>query len=136
MKLTENFTLDELIASATARVKGIDNTPDPKQIETLKRLCEEILQPIRSKLGKPIRVTSGYRSPELNKAVRGSKTSQHLSGEAADIVCGDNCKLWNLICDMILKQEIRVGQLIDEKNLHWIHISLPDSNHLNQILHQ
>lgn len=79
-------------------------------------------------------MTSGYRSEALNKAVRGSATSQHLKGEAADIVSDDNKKLWLLICDMISNGEITVGQLIDEKKL-WIHISLPNERHHNQILH-
>ena len=135
MKLTENFTLEELIASPTATLKGINNSPDKSQIATLKRLCEEILQPIRNKFGRAIKITSGFRSERLNKAVRGASSSQHVNGEAADIVSEDNRALWNLICRMIKDGEIRVGQLIDEKNLRWIHISLPDSRHFNQILH-
>ena len=59
--LTQNFTLEELIASPTAKMKGINNTPNARVIESLKHLCEEILQPIRNKFGKPITVTSGYR---------------------------------------------------------------------------
>ena len=80
-------------------------------------------------------MTSGFRSGKLNKAVRGSATSQHLKGEAADIVSDDNEGLWHLICEMILNGEIAVGQLIDERNLSWIHVSLPDGRHYNQILH-
>lgn len=135
MKLSQNFTLEELTFSATAKLRGIDNIPNSQEVVSLKRLCEEILQPIRDKLGKPITITSGYRSSALNKAVGGAKSSQHLRGEAADIISDDNYSLWNLICKLILDKEIKVGQLIDEKNLRWIHISLPDSSHLNQILH-
>lgn len=135
MKLTTNFTLEELISSSIAQLKGIDNIPGEKEINNLKCLCEEILQPIRSKFGKPIKITSGFRSFTLNQAVKGSKTSQHLLGEAADIVCEDNKALWNLICNMILNHEIIVGQLIDERNLSWIHISLPSSVNRNRILH-
>ncbi|MCH5235695.1 MAG: peptidase M15 [Muribaculaceae bacterium] len=135
MNLTQNFTLEEMTASSTAKGKGIINIPDTQATESLKRLCEEILQPIRNKFGKPVKVTSGYRSDALNTAIGGSKTSQHLKGEAADIICNDNKALWNLIINMIQNQEIRVGQLIDEKNLRWIHISLPDSSHYNQILY-
>lgn len=124
-----------MIASSIAKLKGIDNIPNTQTTESLKRLCEEILQPIRNKFGKPITITSGYRSSVLNTAIGGSKSSQHIKGEAADIVCNDNRALWNLIYKMILNKEIRVGQLIDEKNLRWIHISLPDSTHCNQILH-
>ena len=135
MKLTENFTLEELTFSATAKIRGIDNTPDENQKQQLQLLCTKILQPIRTQFNRQITVTSGFRSSALNAAVRGSKTSQHLKGEAADIVSANNKELWDLICNMILRQEIFVGQLIDEKNLSWIHISLPDSRHLNHLLH-
>ena len=135
MNLTENFTMEEMCCSSVARTNGIDNIPDEIQSERLKRLCEEILQPIRNKYGKAIKITSGFRSEKLNNAVSGSKTSQHLKGEAADIICNNNSELWNLILNMIHDGEIKVGQLIDEKNLQWIHISLPNSRHINQILH-
>ena len=135
MKLTENFTMEEICLSSIARNYGIDNIPDDIQSERLKRLCEEILQPIRNRYGKVIKITSGFRSEKLNNAVSGSKTSQHLKGEAADIICNNNSELWNLILNMIHDGEIKVGQLIDEKNLQWIHISLPNSRHINQILH-
>lgn len=135
MKLTENFTLEEMIASSTARRLKINNTPDEIVKSNLKKLCEEILQPIRNKWKLPIRVTSGYRCTALNKAVGGVKTSQHLKGEAADIQSKDLKGLWALIKTMIEEKIITVGQLIDEKNLSWIHISLPDSRHRNQVLY-
>lgn len=135
MKLSENFTLEELISSATARIRKIDNSPDNQQLKNLKLLAVNILQPIRIKYGKPIIVTSGLRSNSLNKAVGGAPTSQHIKGEAADIICENNKELWDLICGMILRGELKVGQLIDENNLSWIHVSLPDQRHLNQIIH-
>lgn len=134
MKLSENFTLEEMIASSRARVLRIDNIPNEIQIENLKRLCESVLQPIRERIGSPIKVTSGFRCPVLNKSVGGSPTSQHITGEAADIVANDNKKLWQLIMGMIKAREIEVGQLINERNLSWIHISLPTSRLQNQIL--
>lgn len=133
--LSKNFTLEELTASATAKIRNIRNIPSPLHLLNLVRLCREVLQPIRDKYGKSIKVTSGYRSETLNKALGGVKTSQHLKGEAADITSADNHELWDIICKMILEGEISVGQLIDEKNLKWIHISVPDSGHRNQILH-
>lgn len=134
MNLTQNFTLEELIASENAKRRNINNTPDQEQIKNLKRLCREILQPIRDRLQRPLIITSGFRSPELNKVVGGAKTSQHQDGEAADIVCYDNIRLWEIILDMLNKEEISVGQLIDEKDLRWIHISLPTKKIKNQIL--
>lgn len=134
MKLSENFSLEELIASDLARQLGIANIPQEQTIAKLAELCRLILQPIRDKFHKPIKVTSGYRSKSLNKSVGGSSSSQHLKGEAADIVADNNRILWNLIVEMIRLGEITVGQLIDEKNLRWIHISLPSGSMRNQIL--
>lgn len=96
-------------------------------------MVNNILQPIRDKYGKPITVTSGFRSPSVNRLVGGSANSQHCKGEAADIKCENNKELWDLIIDMINNKKIVVGQLIDEKNLNWIHISLPNEKRKNQI---
>lgn len=137
MKLSKNFTYEEMIASATAKRKKIDNTPSVKELGELRKLCQQVLQPIRDKYGKTITVTSGYRCSKLNKAVGGSATSQHVLGQAADITLGTpalNKMLFNLILDMINKKEIRVGQLIDEYGYRWIHVSLP-CHKVNNILH-
>lgn len=134
MKLSKNFTLEELIHSSTADAKGIVNYPDNQSIKNLKKLCNDVLQPIRDKYGKPIYITSGYRNPALNRAVNGSQTSQHLTGSAADIDVANNKELWDVIVKMIENGEITVGQLIDEKKLSWIHISLPTPYKKNQIL--
>lgn len=136
MQISKNFTLEELYNSETARQKKINNQPNLKQQEKLIELVLNILQPIRNKWGKPIYVNSGYRSEALNKAVGGAKTSQHLTGEAADITSENNLELWKLITNMIQKKEITVGQCIWEKgdkSPRWIHISLPDARHVNQI---
>ena len=85
MKLSDNFSLKEMIKSQTALRKDIDNEPGEEEIENLKSLCENVLQPVREYYGKAVRVNSGYRSPELNSAIGGSKTSDHCKGMAADI---------------------------------------------------
>jgi hypothetical protein len=87
MNLSANFSLKELTKSDTATRLGIDNTPDDEAIDNLKTLCDKVLQPVRDHFGKPIKISSGYRSPELNSspAVGGSKTSDHCKGMAADI---------------------------------------------------
>lgn len=85
MKLSDHFTLEELIASDTAKAKGIDNTPTDEVIANLSVLVVNVLEPLRQYFQVPIFVSSGYRSPKLNKAVGGSSTSHHLTGCAADI---------------------------------------------------
>jgi len=140
MNITENFTLEELVFSQTAIDKGIDNTPSQEVIDNLTVLCKTILQKIRDKYGDVIKVTSGYRCTELNKVLKGSSTSQHRFGEAADITSKsdtitENKKLFDLICEMINNKEIVVGQLINEYNYNWIHVSLPTPKHKNQILY-
>lgn len=137
IKLSKNFTLNEMIHSATAIRRKIDNTPNEQVIKCLKELCQNVLQPIRDKIKKPITVTSGYRCEKLNNAVGGAKTSQHRYGQAADITLGNpkvNKKLFDTIVQMMNNKEIKVGQLIDEYGYRWIHISTP-YKHTNQILH-
>lgn len=137
-QISNNFTLKELTSSSTAKRLKIDNTPTQQEYNNLVRLVKEILQPIRNKYGKPIIISSGFRNKKLNKAVGGVSSSQHLTGQAADIHSvsdsrKDNKELFILIEDMIKKGEIKVGQLINEYNYDWIHISLPTSTKLNQI---
>lgn len=139
MRLSKNFTYDELVYSATAERLGLDNTPNEKELDNLKRLANEVLQPIRDKWGRAIIVTSGFRSEKVNKAVGGVKTSQHRLGEAADLKIGSksqNKALFNFILDMINKGELVCGQLIDEYGYSWVHISLPrEGKTNNQVLH-
>ena len=128
MRLSKNFTLEELTYSATAARKGIDNTPSEKEINALKRLCTNVLQPIRDEYGMPIVITSGYRCKELNSLVGGAPSSQHRYGEAADMKVGNktqNKALFDLIAKMIKAGKITVGQLINEYSYSWIHVSLP-----------
>ena len=139
-QFTKNFSYDELIASSTAKRLGLDNTPTEKEKEKLRELAEYILQPIRDAWRAPIIVNSAFRSEAVNKAVGGVSNSQHRLGEAADITIGGrerNRKLFNFIQKLIQKGDIYVGQLIDEYNYSWIHVSLPrtNGNPNNQILH-
>lgn len=85
MKLTNNFTLQELTKSETALRRGLDNTPTVAIVERLKLLAEQVLQPVRDHFGKGVKVNSGYRAPAVNDAVGGSANSDHLTGYAADI---------------------------------------------------
>lgn len=134
MKITENFTFEELIHSAYAEKYHLSNLPKQDEIKKLNQLTTEILQPIRNEFNAPIKVTSGYRSPQVNKAVGGSSTSQHVKGEAADLTSKNNKKLFDTIISLIKRHEIEVGQLINEYNYSWIHVSLPTSKHHNEVL--
>ena len=132
MKLTEHFTLAEFVRSETATNKHIDNTPTPEVIENLRALCRNVLEPARVDFGSPIYITSGYRCPELNKAVGGKPTSQHLRGEAADLqVRGvENLRrLYNVI-----KSRGVFDQLLYESNgsTKWIHVSYKSSGNRQQ----
>ena len=123
------FTLNELTASSTAKRKGIDNTPDATVRANLTALVANILDPLREAYGKPIVVSSGYRSPKLNKAVGGAAKSQHVTGQAADIhtlsdTPADNKKLFDLIQSL----KLPFDQLINEYNFNWVHVSFSPRN--------
>ena len=127
------FTIKELSKSTTAIQKKIDNSPNSEIVNNLEQLVHNILDPLREEYGKPIQVNSGYRSDALNKAVGGSKTSQHRFGLAADITAGsksENKKLFDLAQELNLPFD----QLIDESNFSWVHISY-STNPRKQILH-
>lgn len=132
MKLSKNFSLEELEFSITALNNGWDNTPNQEVKAALKRLAVEVLQPIRDAWGGPIHVTSGYRCPRLNAAVGGVKNSQHVLGQAADIRAlnpADNGKLFACIRKLVQAKKLNVGQLIWEYGTKscpkWVHVSLP-----------
>jgi len=125
MNLTRNFTLSELTKSDTAIRKGIDNEPNADQIDKLKLLCENILQPVRDHFGR-VKVTSGFRSVALCEAIGSSANSQHAKAEAADFECPgvDNAELadWihkNLSYDQLILEFYTPG----EPNSGWIHCS-------------
>lgn len=127
------FTIKELCKSSTAVQKKIDNSPNSEIITNLENLVKYVLDPLREGYGKPIRVNSGYRCDALNKAVGGSKTSQHRYGLAADITAGSKFENRRLF---ILAQKLNLpfDQLIDEKGYSWIHISYSEKPR-KQILH-
>ena len=130
-KLSPHFTLGELIRSNTAERLSIDNTPPKELIPKLKRLCDEILEPVRHRYGHPFRPNSGYRSPELNRAIGGSARSQHCLAEAVDIeivgVSNYDLAVWmkdNIQYDQIILECYRQG----EPNSGWVHISLKENS--------
>lgn len=96
-QITKNFTLEELCHSNTAQEKGLKNIPDENQIQNLKELATNILQPVRDMYGKPMYINSGFRSKEVNKAVGGVKTSLHIVGKAADVRTDNPRELFNIV---------------------------------------
>ena len=132
------FTISELCKSTTADTFNINNQPTPDIVDNLEILINECLDKIREAFGKPIYVNSGFRCKELNNRVKGSKTSHHLYGKAADITLKSkklNKVLFNLIQDMIKSGTLKCTQLIDEYNYQFNHISNDKDNLKCQILH-
>ena len=137
MKLTENFSLNELTKSQTAERKGIDNTPSPEHQENLILLCTSILQPIRDHFSRVVSVSSGYRSPELCTAIGSKITSQHARGEAADF---EIFGLSNKTLADYIDSELHYDQLIleywkeSDPNSGWVHCSFSQGKNRRQYL--
>ena len=137
MKLSGHFSLAELTKSQTATRKGIDNKPTLDHIENLTELCTQVLEPTRRNFGKPMVISSGYRSEELCEAIGSSKNSQHAKGEAADFeMFGvDNKELAKYI-----KNNLVFDQLIlefynpDDPSSGWVHCSYSKEKNRKQSL--
>ena len=139
MKISKHITYAEAIHSNTAKRKGIDNTPNPTQVENMKVTAEKIFEPLREFVGGPIKITSMFRSSALNEAIGGSSsTSQHMKGQAMDLddVYGykSNAEMYHWI-----KENLSFDQLIWEygtdMNPNWIHISyVSDEDNRNKCL--
>ena len=134
MKLSKNFALSEITHSNTAKRLGIDNTPNEKHLANMSLLINNLIQPMRDSIG-PIRISSGYRGKDLNRAIGGSKKSQHCKGQALDIQFWQNGKMMNeLIFEWVLDSGLEFDQMINEFDFSWIHISLVGVNNRNQVL--
>ena len=134
MKLSKNFALSEITHSNTAKRLGIDNEPTEEHLQNMQNLINLLIQPMRDSLG-PIRISSGYRNPELNLAIGGSSSSQHCKGEALDIQFWQMGKMMNeLIYEWILDSGLEFDQMINEFDFAWIHISLKAKDNRKQVL--
>jgi zinc D-Ala-D-Ala carboxypeptidase len=126
MQLSKNLALAEVTRSETAKRNGISNMPTPEHLENFKKLAENVFQPIREHFGVPIHISSGYRSAALNKAVGGSASSQHCTGEAIDIDM-DGTDITNAQIFHFIKDNLNFDQLIAEfpvnSNPAWVHVS-------------
>ena len=137
MKLSNNFSLSELTKSQTATRKGINNEPSTAHVENLIHLAETVLQPVRDHFGKPVMISSGYRSPALCEAIGSSSKSQHARGEAADFeIHGvDNKELatWiskNTEFDQLILEFYNEG----DPNSGWVHCSAVTEAPRKQVL--
>ena len=135
MRLSKNFTLSEITKSNTAKRLGITNAPNQEHLNNMQILIRDLIQPMRDALG-PIRISSGYRSPVLNRAIGGSTKSQHCKGQACDLQFWKEGKMCNKeIYDWVLKEGIEFDQMINEFDYAWIHISLrPDNKNRRMVL--
>jgi hypothetical protein len=147
MRLSKNFSLKELTKSNTATRLGIDNTPTEEHIANLKKLCENVLQPLRDAIGLPIRITSGYRSEALNNAIGGSKTSDHSHGRAADIELivevhdengrhteEDNATLFDTIKELNLPYYQLIWEFGNDNQPNWVHVAYREQDPKQQDL--
>tara|TARA_R110000782_G_scaffold19349_5_gene52901 strand:- start:173 stop:637 length:465 start_codon:yes stop_codon:yes gene_type:complete len=131
MNLTKNFSLHELTKSEIALRKGMPNDPLDKELGNLITLAEEVLQPIRDHYGVGVKVNSGYRSPDVNAAVGGSRTSDHCNGMAADI---EIAGVANAALAEYIKDNLKFTQLILEfytpgiPDSGWVHVSYDENN--------
>lgn len=122
MKLSENFELKEFTFSQIAAARGISNEPNQTQVLAILALVAHVIQPARTALNFALSISSGFRSYQLNKLLRGAKTSQHLSGEAADITCKDNAKLFNWIAENVEFDQL-IWEFGDDNQPDWVHVS-------------
>lgn len=140
MKISEHLDLSEVIRSESAKRLGIKNMPSDEHITNLKILAENIFEPIRQNFRVPIRISSGYRSPALNRAIGGSQTSQHSIGEAIDIdMDGNPHGVTNKQIFDYIKNSLNFDQLIWEfgsnTNPDWVHVSFKaKGNQRKQVL--
>ena len=134
MKLSKNFSRAEIEHSNTAKRLGISNEMSDKHLENMQRVIDNLIQPMRDAIG-PIRISSGYRSPKLNKAIGGSSRSQHSKGEALDLQFWEKGKMNNkVIYDLVLESGVEFDQMINEFDFSWIHISLKSRENRSQVL--
>lgn len=130
--ISKHISYKEATQSTTALKNNISNIPSEKELANMRLVAEKCFEPLREWYGKPIKINSFYRCKELNTKVGGSKTSQHVVGQAIDIDTDsreENIKLFNWC-----KDNLEFDQLINEYDYSWIHISYKESGNKNQIL--
>ena len=135
-RLTKNFTLEELCKSNTATRLSIKNVPNKTEKDSLTRLAENILQPLRDHFDEPVSIGSGYRCAELNKSVGGVANSQHMKGEAADL-CIDGDKTKGKKWFDFIRYNLDFDQLIwehNKKGSYWVHVSYKNGGNRHNVI--
>jgi hypothetical protein len=137
-EISKNVTYAEAIKSQTATRLGLENTPNEEQLENMKKVANECFQKAREHFGVPIAVTSFFRSPEVNRAIGGSTTSEHCQGKAMDIDADVFGGVSNSDLFHFFKDNCEFNQLIweygNDNNPDWVHISFNEGGNKNQIL--
>ena len=132
MKLSDNFALSEFVGSTRAQILQIKNEPNAVEIERLRKLCINVMQPLSNYLHSPIRITSGFRCYELNAAVGGTPSSQHRYGEACDFTCSDMKKAFEFLLFHTPFDQLIWEHGTDDQP-EWIHVSY-SNRHRRQVL--
>jgi len=137
MQISKHLNLAEVTRSESAKRLGISNTPTPEHLENFKVLAEKVFEPIREHFKVPIHISSGYRSKELNQAIKGSLTSQHCEGKAIDIDM-DGSGISNADVFKYIKDNLVFDQLIwefgSDKTPDWVHVSYNEERNRKQVL--
>ena len=138
MKLSKNLTLGEVMKSQTAIKHGISNRPSGEHLSNLIQIANKIFQPVRDNFGKPIAVTSGYRSQALNDLISGASGSQHCKGEGLDLDADVFGGLENWEIFEFIKNNLEFDQLIwefgDDENPDWVHVSYKSEKNRGEVL--
>jgi hypothetical protein len=133
IRLSKNLMLTEMTRSESGKRRGISNQPTKEHIENMKILAEKVFQPIRDHFKVPIRISSGYRSRELNAIIGGSQTSQHSEGKAMDVDM-DGTKITNKQIFDFIRQNLEWDQLVNEFDYSWVHVSFNLGKNRKQVL--
>lgn len=139
MKISKHLSLAEVVRSETAKRRGISNTPTAEHLENFKLLAENVFEKAREHFKVPIHISSAYRSVDLNRAIKGSRTSQHSKGEAIDIdMDGSRGEVTNADIYNYIKDNLEYDQLIWEfgtdSNPDWVHVSYSKTKNRKQLL--
>jgi hypothetical protein len=138
VNISKHITYAEATRSETAQKQGVANTPDTVSLTAMKRTAERVFEPLRSYIGEPVRINSFFRTPQVNTLIGGSKTSQHMKGEAMDIGRFAGSGYSNADIFWFIRENLEFDQLIwemgNDAEPDWIHVSLKPSGNRREVL--